>query len=209
MLMVHFSEFNASFKEPLSLRAHEYLRRTKMILQARTDSGWVYGYRKLHDDLLNAGETCSENRVARLASFAGIEARIGYKRRPDRYDGKPAVISDNTLDRQFELNMPDRVWVTDITYISTHESWSYLDVVIDLFSRRVVGWLMQSRMTTDLALQALLAAVWRRKPKQNVMIHSDKVSQFISKEWQSFLGKPNLDASMSGRGNCHDTAVVG
>ncbi len=208
MLMVHFSGFYAWLKEPLSLRAQEDARQTDLIQQAWADSGKVYGYRKLHDDLLDAGETCSENRVARLASLAGIAAQIGYKRRPGRYGGKPAVIADNTLDRQFEVDMPDRVWVTDITYIKTHEGWSYLAVVIDLFSRRVVGWSMQSRMTTDLALQALLSAVWRRKPKAKVMIHSDQGSQFTSKEWQSFLGKHNLDASMSRRGNCHDNAVA-
>ncbi len=87
----------------------------------------------------NQGETCSENRVARLANLAGITAQIGYKRRPGRYGGKPAVVADNTLARQFEVGMPDRIWVTDITYIKTHEGWSYLAVVIDLFSRRVVG----------------------------------------------------------------------
>tara|TARA_R110001583_G_scaffold185291_1_gene345287 strand:+ start:343 stop:591 length:249 start_codon:yes stop_codon:yes gene_type:complete len=82
------------------------------------------------------------------------------------------------------VNAPDRVWVTDITYIRPHEGWSYLAVVIYLFSRRIVGWSMQSRMTTDLALQTLLAAVWRRKPKQKVLIHSDQGSQFTSTEWQ-------------------------
>lgn len=208
VLMVHFSGFYAWLKEPLSPRAHEDLRQTEMIRQAWADSGKVYGYRKLHDDLRDAGETCSENRVARLASLAGIAAQIGYRRRPGRYGGKPAVVADNTLDRQFEVAAPDMVWVTDITYIRTHEGWSYLAVVIDLFSRRVVGWSMQSRMTTDLALQALLSAVWRRKPKQKVMIHSDQGSQFTSKEWQSFLRKHNLIASMSRRGNCHDNAVA-
>jgi putative transposase len=98
--------------------------------------------------------------------------------------------------------------VTDITYIKTHEGWSYLAVVIDLFSRRIVGWSMQSRMNTDLALQALLVAIWRRKPKIKAMIHSDQGSQFTCKEWQSFLGKHNLNASMSRRGNCHDNAVA-
>ena len=106
------------------------------------------------------------------ASLAGIAAQIGYKRRPGRYGGKPAVLADNTLDRQFEVDAADTVWVTDITYIRAHEGWSYLAVVIDLFSRRVVGWSMQSRITTDLALQALLATVWRRKPQTKVMIHS-------------------------------------
>jgi len=157
---------------------------------------------------MDAGETCSENRVARLASIAGIAAQIGCKRRPGRYGGKPSVVAGNTLDRQFQVSAPDRIWVTDITYIRTHEGWSYLAVVIDLFSRRVVGWSMQSRMTTGLALQALLAAVWRRKPKNKVMIHSDQGSQFTGGEWQSFLSKHNLVASMSRRGNCHDNAVA-
>nr|WP_138934952.1 IS3 family transposase [Roseovarius arcticus] len=208
VLMVHFSGFYAWLKEPLSPRAQEDMRQTDLIQQAWADSGKVYGYCKLHDDLLDQGEICSENRVARLASLAGITAQIGYKRRPGRYGGKPAVAADNTLDRQFEVDAPDTVWVTDITYIRTHEGWSYLSVVIDLFSRRVVGWSMQSRMTTDLALQALLSAVWRRKPKAKVMVHSDQGSQFTSTEWQLFLGKHNLDASMSRRGNCYDNAVA-
>lgn len=216
VLMVHVSGFYAWLKEPLSQRALEDVRQTEMIRQAWTDSGKVYGYRKLHDDLRDQGETCSENRVARLANVAGIAAQIGYGRRPGRYGGRPAVVADNTLDRQFEVDAPDTVWVTDITYIKTHEGWLYLSVVIDLFSRRVVGWSAQSRMTTDLALQALLAAVWRRKPKHRVMVHSDQGSQFTSREWQSFLCQHNLaflcqhnlDASMSRRGNCHDNAVA-
>ena len=208
VLMVHFSGFYAWVKNPLSQRALEDVRQTSLIQQAWVASGKVYGYRKLHDDLLDQGESCSENRVARLASLAGISAQIGYRRRPGQYGGKPAVVADNTLDRQFEVGSPDRVWVTDITYIKTHEGWSYLAVVIDLFSRRVVGWSMQSRMTTDLVLQALLGAVWRRKPKSKVLIHSDQGAQFTSKAWQSFLGRHNLDASMSRRGNCHDNAVA-
>lgn len=98
--------------------------------------------------------------------------------------------------------------MTDITYIKTQEGWLYLAVVIDLFSRCVVEWSAQSRMTTDLALQALLAAVWRRKPKHRVMIHSDQGSQFTSREWQTFPSQHNLDASMSRRGNCYDNAVA-
>lgn len=97
---------------------------------------------------------------------------------------------------------------SDITYIKTYEGWLYLAVVIDLFSRRVVGWSAKPRMTTDLALQALLAAVWRRKPKARVMIHSDQGSQFTSREWQVFLAQHNLEPSMSRRGNCHDNAVA-
>ena len=97
---------------------------------------------------------------------------------------------------------------SDITYIKTHEGWLYLSVVIDLFSRRVVGWAAQPRMTADLALQALLAAVWRRKPKIKVMTHSDPGSQLTSREWQVFLAQHNLEPSMSRRGNCNDNAVA-
>ncbi len=208
VLMVHVSGFCAWLKEPLSQRAQDDVRQTELIRRAWTDGGKVYGYRKLTDDLRDQGEQVSENRVARLASLAGISAQIGYRRRPGRYGGKPSVVATNALDRQFDVGVPDRVWVTDITCIKTHEGWLYLSVVIDLFSRRVVGWSAQSRMTTDLALQALLAAVWRRKPKTKVMIHSDQGSQFTSREWQAFLSQHNLEASMSRRGNCHDNAVA-
>ena len=207
-VMVHFSGFYAWLKEPLCHRALEDARQTDLIRQAWADSGKVYGYRKLHDDLRDQGESCSKNRVARLASLAGMVAQIGYRRRPGRYGGKPAVVAENKLEQQFEVDAPNRVWVTDITYIKTHEGWLYLSVVIDLFSRRIVGWSMQSLLTTELVLQALLMAVWRRKPKVTVTIHSDQGSQFTSREWQSFLHHHNLDASMSRRGNCHDNAVA-
>lgn len=158
MLKVHFSGFYAWLKEPLSRRALEDVRQTGLIQQAWSDSGKVYGYRKLADDLRDQGERVSENRVARLATLAGIAAQIGYRRRPGRYRGKPAIVAENRLEQRFEASVPDQVWVTDITYIKTHEGWLYLCVVIDLFSRRVVGWSAQSRMTTDLALQALLTS---------------------------------------------------
>ena len=139
MLMVHFSGFYAWLKEPLSLRVQEDAHQTDLIQQALADSGKVYGYRKLHDYLVDEGEICFENRVARLASLARIAAQIGFKRRPGRYGGKPAIVADNTLDQKFEVDAPDTVWVSDITYIKTHEGWSYLGVIIDLFSRRIVG----------------------------------------------------------------------
>ncbi|MBN8551081.1 MAG: IS3 family transposase [Caldilineaceae bacterium] len=207
-LRIQPSGFYAWVKNPLSRRAKEDARQTELLRQAWEDSGKVYGYRKLHDDLLDQGETCCPNRVARLASLAGIRARIGYKRRPGSYGGKPSRVVDNTLARQFDVAAPDKTWVTDITYIRTQEGFAYLAVVIDLYSRRVVGWSMQNRQTTDLVLQALLMAVWRRKPKGKVLIHSDQGSQFTSIDWASFLKAHNLEHSMSRRGNCHDNAVV-
>ena len=207
-LRIHPSGFYAWLKNPLSKRAREDVRQTELIQKAWKESGKVYGYRKLHDDLLDQGETCCPNRVARLATLAGIRAQIGYKRRPGNYGGKPSLVVDNTLDRQFDVDAPDTVWVTDITYIRTLEGFAYLAVVIDLYSRRVVGWAMQSRQTTDVVLQALLMAVWRRKPKTRVLIHSDQGSQFTSMDWAAFLKAHNLEHSMSRRGNCHDNAVA-
>ncbi|MBE4112219.1 IS3 family transposase, partial [Vibrio parahaemolyticus] len=99
-------------------------------------------------------------------------------------------------------------WVTDITYIKTHEGWLYLAVVVDLFSRRVIGWSMKSRITKELVLDALLMAIWRRSPSQKVLVHSDQGSQYTSHDWNKFLKQHGLEASMSRRGNCHDNAVA-
>ncbi|WP_458733052.1 IS3 family transposase [Sphingobium xenophagum] len=207
-LAVQPSGFYAWQKSPLSQRAREDARQTELLRRAWNDSGKGYGYRKLHDDLLDHGETCCPNRVARMTRLAGIRAQVGYKRRPGSYGGKPSLAVDNTLDRQFDVAAPDRAWVTDITYIRTMEGFAYLAVVIDLYSRRVVGWSMQSRQTTDVVLQALHMAVWRRKPKQRVLIHSDQCSQFTSMDWAAFIRSHNLEHSMSRRGNCHDNAVA-
>jgi len=106
------------------------------------------------------------------------------------------------------ISEPNEVWVTDITYIRTHEGWLYMAVVVDLYSRRVVGWSLQSRIKKELVLDALLMAVWRRKPTSMVTVHSDQGSQYTSHDWQEFLEVHGLQASMSRRGNCHDNAVV-
>lgn len=186
----------------------EDARQIALIRQAWSDSGKVYGYRKLHDDLLDQGETCCPNRVARLTNLAGIKAQIGYNRRPGISGGKPSAVAANTLDRQFKVPQANRAWVTDITYIRTIEGFAYLAVVLDLYSRRVVGWSLQSRHTTDVVLQALHMTVWRRKQKNRVLIHSDQGSQFTSIDWSAFTRAHNLEHSMSRRGNCHDNAVA-
>ena len=208
VLKVHHSGFYAWLKAPLCRRKKDDQRLTGLIKQFWLESGCVYGYRKIHDDLRSLGETCCPNRVARLARIAGIKAQIGYKRRPGTYGGKPGIVAANQLQQVFDVQDANQVWVTDITYIRTHEGWLYLAVVIDLYSRRVVGWSMQSRMHMDLVLQALLMAVWRRKPKSKTIIHSDQGSQFTSYEWQDFLKTHNLQPSMSRRGNCYDNAVA-
>ena len=207
-LKVHHSGYYAWLSEPQSARAKDDQRLLGLIRHSWLESGGVYGYRKIHDDLREVGEDCGRHRVARLMRLEGLRSQTGYRRRPGKYGGKPAVASPNLLKRQFDVVEPNKVWVTDITYIRTYEGWLYLAVVLDLFSRQVVGWSMKSQMTSDLAIDALLMAVWRRKPKQEVMVHSDQGSQCSSSDWRSFLKENNLVASMSRRGNCHDNAVA-
>lgn len=208
VLQVHASGFYAWLKNGLSGQAKRRRRLTGLIKQSWLESGCVYGYRKIHHDLLSLGEPCAPNTVAKLMHDEGLRAQVGYKRRPGKYGTKPEIVAANQLKQDFNVDVPDTVWVTDITYIRTHEGWLYLAAVIDLYSRKVVGWSMASRMQTSLALNALLMAVWRRKPTETVIVHSDQGSQFTSHEWREFLTDHNLEASMSRRGNCYDNAVA-
>ena len=117
-------------------------------------------------------------------------------------------MSPNRLQRQFNPDAPDERWVTDITYIRDNEGWRYLAVVVDLFSRKVIGWSMQSRMTKEIVLNALLMAVWKHNSQKQVLVHSVLGCQYKSHEWQSFLKSHDLEGSISCRGNCHDNAVA-
>ncbi|MEB6586896.1 IS3 family transposase [Klebsiella quasipneumoniae] len=207
VLNVHPCGFYAWFKQPYSQRHQVDLRLTGQIKQFWLESGCVYGYRKIHLDLRDSGQQCGVNRVWRLMNRAGIKAQVGY-RSPRARKGEASIVSPNRLQRQFNPDAPDKRWVTDITYIRTHEGWLYLAVVVDLFSRKIIGWSMPSRMTKDIVLNALLMAVWRRNPQKQVLVHSDQGSQYTSHEWQSFLKSHGLEGSMSRRGNCHDNAVA-
>lgn len=208
VLGVHRSGYYAWLKQPRSERAQEDTRLLGLVKRSWIDSGGVYGHRKVTLDLRDLGETCSRHRVGRLMRNEGLRARVGYGRRPRPRGGEVAMIASNVLDRAFAPPAPNRAWVTDITYIRTHEGWLFLAVVIDLFSRQVVGWAMNSTQHTGIVLQALLAAVWRRKPAPGLLLHSDQGSQFTSQAWQSFLAAHGIVCSMSRRGNCHDNAVA-
>jgi putative transposase len=201
VLQVHPSGYYAWKAEPLSLRAKDDERITGMLKHAWLESGGIYGYRKLTLDMRDLGERCGKHRVAKLLKRQGLRSQTGYRRRP-------AVVAPNHLQRQFAVPKPNQAWVTDITYIRTHEGWLHLAVVVDLFSRQVVGWSMGARIDTGLVLDALHMALWRRRPKEAVVVHSDQGCQFTSHEWQKFLRDHNLISSMSRRGNCHDNAVA-
>jgi putative transposase len=204
---VHPSGYYAWKAEPASPRRKDDQRLLGLIKQSWLESGGVYGYRKITHDLHDLGERCGKHRVYRLMRQEGLRAQVGYRRRAGHY-GKPAVVAENQLEQNFDVEAPNQVWVTDITYIRTHEGWLYLAVVLDLFSRQVIGWSMRSRIDSELAINALLMAVWRRSPKAPVIVHSDQGCQYSSHDWQAFLKAHGLLASMSRRGNCYDNAVA-
>ncbi|MYM67078.1 IS3 family transposase [Pseudoduganella sp. FT55W] len=208
MVGVHPSGYYAWCISPESPRAKENKRLLGHIKQSWLESGAVYGYRKVYDDLQELGEQCGINRVHRLMRAEGIRSQTGYAKRKWKRGGAPSVIAPNHLQREFDVAEPNKVWVTDITYLRTYEGWLYLAVVLDLFLRQVIGWSMSSRIDRDLAMNALLMAVWRRQPTGEVMVHSDQGSQFSSYDWRDFLAAHGLVQSMSRRGNCHDNAVA-
>lgn len=208
MLGVHRSGYYAWLKEPASARDKDDQRLLGLIKHSWLESGSVYGHRKVTTDLRELGETCSRHRVARLMKSEGLRAMVGYGRRPRPLSGPVGSVAKNVLARGFKVSEPNRAWVTDITYIRTYDGFLYLAVVLDLFSRQVVGWATRPTQHTDLVLQALLAAVWRRKPSPGLLLHSDQGTQFTSEDWQSFLREHDIVCSMSRRGNCHDNAAM-
>jgi len=207
VLRVSRSGYYAWLSRPPSQRAIENARLLTLIRESYEASGRTYGAPRVLCDLREVGERCGKNRVARLMKRHKIRAQRGYKKPGYKYT-KPAVAAPNRLEQQFTIEKPDTAWVTDITYIRTYEGWLYLAVVMDLYSRKIIGWSMKSTLAKEIVLDALLMAVWRRSPKHEVIIHSDQGSQFSSDEWNRFCAEHKLVPSMSRRGNCYDNAAV-
>ena len=166
----------------------------------------AYGARRIHAELRGRGHRIGLPRIARLMRENGIRAR--HKRRfKATTDSKHSLpVSANLLDRQFAPEAPNQVWTGDITYIATAEGWLYLAVVMDLFNREVIGWSVKPRMTTDLVLDALSMAWFRRRPEPGVLFHSDRGSQYASHAYQRRLDAYGMKGSMSRKGNCWDNA---
>ncbi|EOV5313915.1 TPA: IS3 family transposase [Klebsiella pneumoniae] len=207
VLCVARAGFYAWLHNPVSARDKDNQRLLTLIRDSYSLSGGVYGYRRVHGDLNEIGENCGKNRVGRIMQLNRIKAVRGYKA-PRRIAGRPSVVAPNRVQRQFTVVRANQIWVTDITYIRTRQGWLYLAVVIDLFARNVVGWSMKPTLSRELALDALMMAVWRRKPDGEVIVHSDQGSQYGSDDWQRFCRANNLVPSMSRRGNCWDNAVA-
>ena len=207
VLRVCRSGFYAWLKTPHSQRELDNKALLNEIKQFYATSGNIYGSPRIYRDCKAAGLACSENRIAKLMHRAKLHAIRGYRKA--RFQaGKPAIAAPNRLRQVFVATCPDEVWVTDITQIYTHEGWLYLAAVIDLYSRAVVGWSMQGHTRTELVLDAMLMAKWRRQPKQAVVIHSDQGSQFGSDAFNRWCKENNFITSMSRRGNCYDNAAM-
>jgi putative transposase len=207
VLQVARAGFYQWLHEPISERAIEDERLLELIRNSYSASHGVYGARRVFGDLREAGERCGLHRVERIMRGHKIKAVRGYKA-PRRIAGRPSIIAPNHLQREFTVDVPNKVWVTDITYIRTWQGWLYLAVVVDLYARKVVGWSMKPTLSRELALDALLMAVWRRKPGSSVIVHSDQGSQYGSDDFKRFCVAHNLQPSMSRRGNCWDNAVA-
>ena len=206
-LKIQRAGFYAWVHKPVSDRAKEDQRLLELIRASYEASGCTYGSRRVHADLREAGEGCGVKRVARIMRENGIKAQRGY-RKPRHRSGKPHIVVPNRLEQNFTVSQPNEAWVTDITYIRTWQGWLYLATVLDLYSRKVVGWSMQPSLEKELVLNAVLMAVWRRKPQGQVILHSDQGSQYGSDEWSRFCQQHRLVPSMSRRGNCYDNAVA-
>ena len=198
-----FYTYFARYDRPKDEKQMELQRSAK---KAFEKSGSTYGSRRILAELRAEGYEIGRYKVSSLMKKLGLEVRRPrrYKVTTDSRHSHP--VAPNLLDRQFLVDQPDIVWTGDITYIWTLEGWFYLAVIIDLFSRQVVGWAMDKRMKAQLAKDALSMAYWRRKPSPGLMHHSDRGSQYACSAYQKLLKQYQMTPSMSRKGNCWDNA---
>lgn len=195
-------------REP-SERAQQNEALAAKIAQVHKDSRGTYGSPRVYAELVEQGLEVGRNRIARIMREEGIVGRPKPKFRKTTDSNHKLPVADNVLDRNFVADEPDRAWVADITYIWTQQGWLYLAVILDLFSRRVVGWSMAEHMRTSLVLDALRAALGSRMPSPaGLVFHSDRGSQYASGDYQKALDENGITCSMSRRGNCWDNAVA-
>ena len=167
----------------------------------------TYGARRVWHDVLELGQRCGLHRIERLMRMQALRARPRRRGLP-KDQGERSAIADNVLDRQFQADAPNQKWVADFTYIWTAEGWLYVAVVLDLYSRRAVGWSMQASMTSQLVADALMMAVWRRGRPQELLHHSDQGSQYTSAHFQKLLAEQGIVCSMSRAGEVWDNSAM-
>jgi transposase InsO family protein len=208
VLKVPRSGYYAWRRCPESLRAQEDRRLLKLIKTAHTASKSTYGSPRIYKDLHDQGETCGKHRIARVMRAYGIVTKHRRKYRITTDSNHNLPVAENVLDRQFNPTVPDKVWVSDITYVPTSEGWLYLATVMDLAFRGIVGWAMSSRIDRTLVCDALTNAIKRRRPAPGLIHHSDRGSQYASADYQAMLNHNGFIPSMSRKGNCWDNAPM-
>lgn len=206
-LGVSRSGFYAWLVRPRSQRSLSDERLGAQVRQSFLGSDRTYGARRIWHDVQALGEHCGLHRIERLMREQALRARPRRRGLPKDH-GERSAIADNLLDRQFKADAPNRKWVADFTYIWTAEGWLYVAVVLDLYSRRIVGWSMQSSMTSQLVADALMMAVWRRGRPQQLLHHSDQGSQYTSEHFQRLLNEQGIVCSMSRAGEVWDNSAM-
>ena len=207
-LAVSAAGYYAWRSRPESTRSANTRTLLSAIRVIHQESRETYGSPSIWDALIKQGHRVGEHRVARLMRVEGIRAKTVKKWRATTQSNPRLPVAENTLNRQFTVEHPNRVWAGDLTYVWTTEGWLYLAVILDLYSRLVVGWAMGHRLTVELAEQALTMALANRNPRAGLLHHSDRGSQYAATSYQLLLTTHGITTSMSRRGNCWDNAVA-
>jgi putative transposase len=206
-LGVSRSGFHAWLNRPLSARAAYDEKLGSAMRNSFKASDRTYGARRIWHDVLEEGLACGLHRIERLMRANGLMARPRRRGLP-KDDGERSVIADNLLDRDFRADSPNQKWLADFTYIWTAEGWLYVAAVLDLFSRRIVGWSMKADRDAALVMDALMMAVWRRGKADALLHHSDQGSQYTSEQFQRLLAGHGITCSMSRSGNVWDNSAM-
>jgi putative transposase len=207
-LNVSPSGYYAWCKRPPSAREMANQELYNKIKAVYNENYGVYGSPRIYRELKEQGIACSENRIARLMRLRGLQAKQSRRFKSTTRRKKSQPVAPNLLKRDFEAARPDQKWVADITYIATLEGWLYLATILDLYTRRVVGWAMSDRMTSDLTMSALKMALQQRQPRAGLIHHSDQGSQYTDQAYQMLLKDYGIRASMNGVGSWYDNAPM-
>lgn len=207
VLSVTRSAYYAWAKAVQTSKAKQDAALKSVITSVFTKNRAVYGTRRLKKVLEKQGYTASRRRIGRLLQEAQLRCKTKRRFKATTNSKHNLPVAPNQLDRQFNVNKPDQAYVGDITYIHTQQGWLYLAVVIDLYSRQVVGWSMAEHMRATLVNDALIMAIWKRKPKKGLLWHTDRGSQYASDSHRKLLKQQGIIQSMSRKGNCWDNAV--
>ena len=208
VLEVSKSGYYAWAKRPPSRRCQANTRLVEDIKKIHLESRKTYGSPRTHAELIRQGIRCGHNRVAHLMRLNYIVSQRQFHRRQRHVTSHGRSMTSNLLNQDFRVSEPNHVWAADITVLWSGSGWLYLAVVMDLYSRRIIGWAMQKLMTDDLVINALDTALGQRKSHRDLIHHSDQGSQYASEVFLRTLQKNNITPSMSRRGNCYDNAVV-